>query len=159
MRQPSARNVRRAQEFQALKHVQQRQLPLVHRVLRTDRRKIRDYVWTCWMRSRMSPKRDARLKLHDLLWRAWTTPQFGSSSTRDLSHRDVYRRERFREARAQMDVMIASAIQAQKEILLTCLEPDRPPAPTRGVSEAGSITPPSRKARGKQSRGRGGRGA
>ena len=58
-------------------------------------------VWTHFMRSRMSPKRDARRKLRDVLWREWTRRQFDAaeSSTAPLgtrsplgllSHRDRY---------------------------------------------------------------------
>ena len=157
-KQPSPRDVRRAQEFQARTRITQRWLPLVHRLLRADRRKIRDNVWTGWMRARMSPRWDAQCKLHSLLWRAWTTPQFGSSSaSQDLSPRDVYRRESFRKARERMSVTIAKAIQAQEEILMTCPEPDHPSLLIRGVDEAGLTTPASAR-RGKQARGRGGRG-
>ena len=127
---------------------------------RAARRKILDDTKVKVWRSRLSPKWDARHKLRDLLWRAWVVPLAGySSATRDLSERDMYRRVRFDEECSRMRMRIARAIQAQEEILLTCPEPGRPSAPTRGASEAGLTTPPSRTARGKQSRGRGGRGA
>ena len=158
-KQPSPRDVRRAQDFQARTRTTQRWLPLIRRLLRADRRKIRDDVWTGWMRARMSPRLDAQRKLQNLLWRAWTMPQFGSSlASQDLSLRDIYRRESFCKARERMCARIAKAIQAQEEILMTCPEPDRPSLPTRGVEEAGLKTPASAR-RGKQARaGRGGRG-
>ena len=159
MRQATPRNVRRAQEHQALMRVQGMWLPLVLRLARKNRTVIRDSVWTSWMRARMSPKLDARLRLRDLLWRAWTTKQVGSSSaTRDLSLRDVFMRDTFCEACKRMSDRIASAIQAQEEILLTCPDPGRPSLPTRGVDEAGLMTPASAR-KGKKSRGRGGRGS
>ena len=157
-KQPTQRNVQRAQDYRARAQAAQRWLPLVRRLLRTGRKVIRDNVWTSWMRARMSPRQDVRRKLHDLLWRAWTTPQFGSSSApRDLSLRDKYRRESFNTARDRMRVTIAKAIQAQEEILMTCPDPGRPSLPTRGVDEAGLKTPTSARV-GKKSRGRGGRG-
>ena len=79
------------------------------------------YVWISWMRARMSPRQDARCKLRDLLWRAWTTPQSGSSrDSRDMSLRDRYRRNRFRRACIGMNKRIAMAVQAQEELLLMC---------------------------------------
>lgn len=150
-KKPSARDVRRAQEFQA----RQRWRPLGYRLARMHRRLTRDDVWTSFMRARLSHRQDVQLRLCSLLWRAWTTPQVGTSSaSQDLSPRDVYRRKSFRDARVRMSARIAAAIQAQEEILLT--GSDRPPLPTRGVDEAGLTTPASAR-RGKKSRGRGGR--
>ena len=157
MRQLSTRNAQRAQEFQARMRTQQRWLPLVRRLLRKHRKENRDALWTSWLRARLNHRQKTQQKLRDLLWRAWTVPRFGSSSAfQDLSLRDKYRRESFREACIRMNSRIASAIQAQEEILMTCPDPDRPPLPTRGVDEAGLMTPTSAR-KGKKSRGRGGR--
>lgn len=160
MKQPSkkklsARDVRRVQEFRA-RNVWR---PLGDRLARMHRRIYRDDVWTSFMRARLSYRRDMQLKLCSLLWRAWTTPQVGSSSaSEDLSLRDVFRRKSFREACSRMSDRIAAAIQSQEDILLTCPASDRPSLPTRGVDEAGLITPASAR-RGKKSRGKGGRGS
>ena len=156
MRQLSARDARRAQDFQALARVQQRWLPLVLRLLRAVRRKILDDTKVKVWRSRMSPKWDARRRLRDLLWRAWVVPHGGgSSATRELSLRDMCMRVRFHDECSRMRQHLAQAMQAQEEILMTCPEPYRPPALRRGADEAGLKTPPSRAAKGKQSRGRG----
>ena len=154
MRQPNARDAQRAQDFQALKRVQQKWLPLVLRLVRAVRRKLLDGVKVQVWRARLSPKRDARRKLRDLLWRAWVVPHGGgcSSAIRELSLRDMYLRVHFHDECSEMRQHLARAMQAQEEILMTCPEPDRPSVPTRGADEAGLSTPPSRKAKGKARR-------
>ena len=64
-------------------------------------------VWTHHLRSRMSPKRDARRKIRAALWQEWTRPQFdgGEASATpfgersplgQMSHRDRYILQRAR---------------------------------------------------------------
>ena len=137
-------------------------------------------VWTQHMRSRMSPRRDARRKLRGVLWREWTRPQFemggGSaapfgetSSLGLLSHRDRYI---LRCANALMhrafpdepiDPMVRDDLHLEDQMvqaaLLASLE-DTPSETqgggrtdaTRSLSEAGIQTPGSAR-RGKKKRG------
>ena len=100
------RDAQRAADNRARAHIA-RWRSLVKR-LRYDR--IWMPMWTALMRSRMSPKRDARRKIRAVLWQEWTRPQFGggeSSATSfgvasrgRMSHRDVYI---LRRARVVMD--------------------------------------------------------
>jgi hypothetical protein len=158
-RQPSPRDVQRAQEFRARVRVQQRWLPLVLKLVRSHRWTTQQAVWTSWLRARLSPpKPEVLRKLRDLLWRAWTTPQFGSSSdSQDLSLRTKYMRVRFDDACSLMRMQIALAIEAQEAILCMCPDSGRS-LPARGAAEAGITTPVSARKQGKKPRGRG-RGA
>ena len=133
-------------------------LPLVLKLLRRRRWQTKQDVWKSWLIIRLSRKLDAQRKLRDLLWRAWTTPQCGSSSaSRDLSLRDQFVRVRFSDECGQMRMQLARAIQAQQDILMTCPDFSRA-LPARGAAEAGITTPTSARKASKKARGRGGRG-
>ena len=87
-------------------------LHLTQAALRRSRWQECQAVWTVWMRSRLSPRRDARRKLRLAFWREWTRPQFepnpGIPATADYprqlgfadlgrrSHRDEYLLQRVR---------------------------------------------------------------
>lgn len=135
-------------------------------------------VWTHHLRSRMSPKRDARRKIRAALWQEWTRPQFdgGEASATPFGERSplgqMSHRDRFilRRARAVMDQafpeeafgpsdfmsedqMLQAAIEAS--LISTSAETrdgDRSGA-TRDLSEAGIQTPGSARRSGKKKRG------
>jgi len=87
-------------------------LNLTQAALRRSRWQECQAVWTVWMRTRLSPRSDARRKLRLAFWREWTRPQIepspGISDTADFprqlgfsdlgrrSHRDEYLLERVR---------------------------------------------------------------
>ena len=138
-------------------------------------------VWTEMMRSRMSPKRDARRKIRAALWQEWTRPQFeggGASSAPFgepsplglLSHRDRYI---LRRAHALMHVSFPDeplaeeervAFQAEDQMLQAAIEAslmemspetrgsDRT-AETRSLDVAGIQTPGTSRRGGKKKRG------
>jgi len=89
------RDARRRAEHQQ-RHVLTRWATLAARSLRASRRTLRDGVWTAsaWMRSNLSPKRDARRKIRAAFWNEWTRPRFsckiGPPSLNPWSHRDRY---------------------------------------------------------------------
>jgi len=119
-------------------------------------------MWTELMRSRMSPKRDARRKLRAVLWREWTRPQFdgdgvslapfGESSPLGLeSHRDRFILQRARAVMAQAfpeprreAPFGPEDFQSEDQMLQAAIEAslmDTPPSETRG----GDRTPPTRR--------------
>ena len=61
------RDARRRAEHQP-RHVLTRWATLAARSLHASRRTLRDGVWTAWMRSNLSPKRDARRKIRAAFW-------------------------------------------------------------------------------------------
>ena len=75
-KQPSARSVRRREEFRARKRAEERWMALTQKSLWVARRKRRDDTWTAWMRSTFSPRRDARRKIRAAFWGAWSKRQF-----------------------------------------------------------------------------------
>jgi hypothetical protein len=93
------RDARKLEEFLERKRAE-RWLRFVQPLLKTDRWKHQQSVWTTWMRSRPSPKRDARRKLRDVFWRAWTRREHGSSTDDPVlgqtSWRDEYIRAKAR---------------------------------------------------------------
>jgi hypothetical protein len=94
------RDARKLEEFLERKRAQ-RWLRLVQPLLKADRWTHQQSVWTAWMRSRLSPKRDARRRLRDIFWRAWTHRDGGALQVVDpvlglTSHRDEYYRAKAR---------------------------------------------------------------
>lgn len=87
------RDARRRAEHQP-RRVLDRWATLAARSLHASRRTLRDGVWTAWMRSNLSPKRDARRKIRAAFWNEWTRPRFtckdGPPSLAPWSHRDRY---------------------------------------------------------------------
>ena len=141
-------------------------------------------VWTEWMRSQMSPKRDARRKLRSVFWRAWTlrhidgggssAAPFGETSPLGLqSHRDRFILRRARAVMAQAFPEPSSAapfgpedFMSEEQMLQAAIEASliSTPSETRGeadrtstsrsLEEAGIKTPDSSRRDGKKRSGR-----
>ena len=66
------------------------------------------------MRSRMSPRRDARRRLRSVLWQEWTRPQFGGRDVDPVlgltSHRDECIRARVRRYQAALEERTAKKL-------------------------------------------------
>jgi len=144
---PPTRNARRALDFRAHARVAALWVPFVLRLKRHARFLHRWATFTSW-----KERRAIVLRLRDLLWRAWTQPQTGSSAggiSDELSLRDAFRRDRARHAQVLRDAQLARTITEQDQLLSV---PDGQ-GPTRGVDEAGIRTPASAR-KGKKPRGR-----
>jgi len=136
-------------------------------VLRMTIRPQRDAVWTEWMRSRMSPKCDARSRVRDAFWQEWTRPQFAGGSAARLglmSHRDRYILGRadalmdryFPELtnKEHEDQMLQAAIQASLMTMPAETRGSSHTHATRSLDEAEIKTPASTRRGGKKHGGR-----
>ena len=83
-------------------------------VARAARAKYRGDTFTAWMRSRLSPRRDARRKLRSVFWQEWTRPQFGGSVVDPVlgltSHRDEFIRARVKHFEAALEAHTAAKL-------------------------------------------------
>ena len=108
------REARRWEEHLQRLRITHKWATLTFLVARAARAKYRGDTFTAWMRSRLSPRRDARRKLRSVFWQEWTRPQFGGSVVDPVlgltSHRDEFIRARVKHFEAALEAHTAAKL-------------------------------------------------
>ena len=108
------RDAARREVFLASKRAERSWATLSFLAVRAARAKYRSDIWTAWMRSRMSPRRDARRRLRSVFQQEWTRPQFGGSAVDSVlgltSHRDEFYQAKAKRIEAALEERTAAKL-------------------------------------------------